>query len=201
MPRPPITDAQRKTQRRNIRRAASEIYRDAGVHGVSVRAIAERAGVSTGTLYTYFDNLQDLLRSLWLEPVTQANAELERVADKHSDPVDRIVALLESYAEFAADNPDVFRGVLLFVRPSSLPEPDPEPFEDLPLYRLLREAVIEGQESGSVRPEAPDTLVHLLWSGTHGALALPVHLERHVRIEQLDLARAMIPALIRSIEP
>ena len=101
MPRPAATPEQRERQRRRIRQAASEIYAENGPLGVSARAIAQRAGVSTGTLYSYFANLPDLMRSLWMEPVTEAGRELEAVAKAHRSPVKRIQALLTGYVEFA----------------------------------------------------------------------------------------------------
>ena len=76
MPRPALTEEQRRATRRRIRRAASELYAEAGLSRISARAVAERAGVSVGTLYTHFDNLTDLMRSLWRAPVARLYEEM-----------------------------------------------------------------------------------------------------------------------------
>jgi len=200
MPRPAATPAQRNLQRARIRRAAAEVHAEKGLLGVSVRAIAVRAGVSTGTIYSYFENLQDLMRSLWAEPVTEANQALETAAREHPKPVERIRALLETYAAFARANPEVYRGALLLVRPESLPKPEVQPLDRLPFHRLLREALCEGQRDGEIRPGDVDEMSQVLWSGLHGAIALPVNLDGYAILSSDALAPAMIDALMRSIE-
>ncbi|MCG8592109.1 MAG: TetR/AcrR family transcriptional regulator [Proteobacteria bacterium] len=200
MPRPAATPEQRERQRRRIRQAASEIYAENGPLGVSARAIAQRAGVSTGTLYSYFANLPDLMRSLWMEPVTEAGRELEAVAKAHRSPVKRIQALLTGYVEFARANPDVFRGALLFVRPPSLPKPEALPLHDLPFHRLLCTAIREGQLRGKIRRGNAEEMAQLLWAGLHGALALPINMDAYEIVPQEKLTAAMIRALMRSIE-
>ena len=90
MARPRATEEQREAQRQRIRAAAREIYESSGgAERVSIRRVAARAGVSQGTIYSYFTDRTELLRSLWLEPVQEASRGLERVAAEISDPVER----------------------------------------------------------------------------------------------------------------
>ena len=199
MPRPAASPEQRREQRERIRRAAAEVYADAGPQGVSARAIAVRAGVSTGTLYSYFTNLQELMRSLWLEPVAKANRELEAVARAHSDPLARIRALLDAYARFALTNPEVYRGALLFVRPDAHEKPERQPLAALPFPRLLCEALREGQLRGLVRPGEVDELAQLLWAGLHGAIGLSTNVDLYAIEPAERLAPPMIDLLLDSI--
>ena len=201
MARPRATPEQREQQRRRIRRAAAEVYREHGIGGFTVRAIAERAGISTGALYSYFENLHELLRSLWTEPVAAANERLEALAAAEPDPLRRIAAILEGYADFARREPEIYRSLLLFVRPSALPPPEVQPADAAPVHRLLREAIAEGQAAGVVREGDPSQLAQVLWAGVHGALGLPQNLEGFELDEPQRLAAAMIPALLRSIRP
>ena len=85
MGRPAATDAQRDEQRNRIRRAAAELYQEGGTPALSVRAIARRAGVSTGLLYSYFTDLSELLRSLWLRPVAEFGREVDALAAAEPD--------------------------------------------------------------------------------------------------------------------
>ncbi|MEM7020206.1 MAG: TetR family transcriptional regulator [Pseudomonadota bacterium] len=155
MPRTAATPEQRQQVRRKIRRAAAEIYAENGIMGVSVRAIAKRAGISTGTLYSYYANLQDLMRSLWQAPVAKSNLQLQEVAKAHSEPTERIRALLEAYMAFAFENEDTHRGALLFVRPTNLPSPKKRPLTEQVFHQLLRTAIQEGQAQGLNMPWAP----------------------------------------------
>ena len=200
MARPAATPEQREEQRQRIRRAAVEVHAEKGLQGVSVRAIAQRAGVSTGTLYGYYANLQELMRSLWLEPVAEAMRELEAIAARHRRPLRRIRALLEGVAAFAAARPEVFQRAILSVRPEPLPADEVRPLDELPLHRLLRDAVREGQLRGEIRRGDPDELAQLLWAGLHGALALPVNADLFALRPAEELAPPMIRLLLRSIE-
>ncbi len=199
MARPAASPEQRAEQRGLIRRAAAEIHAEKGIAGISARAVAVRAGVSTGTIYRYFGSLQELMRSFWTEPVAKANETLEAAARAHPDPLTRIEALLTTYADFAHTNPEVYRGAFLFVRPESLGSPDAEPLDALPFHRLLCDAIREAQIAGQVRREDADEMAQLLWAGLHGALSLPIHIDLYAVAPSETLAPAMIRGLIRSI--
>lgn len=200
MARPAASPEERARQRRRIRRAAADLHAESGLLSITVRAVAKRAGVSTGTIYSYFSGLQELMRSLWQEPVAQAERELEAVARSHRDPVERIAALLETYARFAFEHPDVHRGALLFVRPTSVEKPDVQPLADLALPRLLRAALQEGQRRGEIISGDVDQLAQLVWAGVHGALALPVNADAYAVAPATELAPAMIRMIMRAIQ-
>ncbi len=201
MARPAATDAQRREQRDRIRRAAAEIYQEGGLPALSVRAVAKRAGVSTGLLYSYFDGLSELMRTLWIRPVGEFGRLIEAIAADEPDPLARIEALLLAYVQWAEANPDVYRGVLLFVRPPNAEAPPTRPVADLALPRVIAAAIEEGQRAGLVRPGHPMELAQALWAGAHGALALPVNIHRYDITPAAELAPVVIAALLRSLEP
>ena len=201
MPRPPATDEDRARERRRIRRAAAAIHRERGISAVTVRAVAERAGISTGKIYSYYGGLGELMRSLWTEPVARLNERFESIAIATPDPVERIEALLGAYLDFARSNEETYRGAFLFVRPTSLTPPERRPAGDVPLLRLLAEAIADGQAAGSIRPGRPDRLAELLWAGLHGAVALPINADLYAIDEDRRLGPAMVDLLISALRP
>ena len=201
MPRKPVTPEQREETRQRLRRAAGEVYNENGVHGVSVRAVAERAGVSTGTLYRYFEGLDDLMRSLWTAPVARWNQRLEEVAKANPNPIRRLRALFETYARFAIEEHEVYRGTLLFVRPQRLPKPERRPLREFAFYELVSHALREGQARGQVRRGNVDLLAQTCWAALHGTAAIPINLDRAAFAPPEELFRATIRNLLRSLEP
>ncbi len=201
MGRPSATPEQRKQQRNKIRAAAADIYQEEGLTGLSVRAVAKRAGVSTGLLYSYFTDVSDLLRSLWLRPVAEFGRRVVAIEETQPDPRKRIEALLTAYVAWAHEHPDVYRGVLLLVRPPGPEQLDVEPVASLPLCRALRDAIAEGQRQGSVAGGDPDLLAQTLWAGAHGAIALPVNLDRFDVAPSSQLGPLMIATLMASLTP
>ncbi len=199
MARPAATEAERSEQRQRIRRAAAELYQAEGPPALSVRAIAKRAGMSTGLLYSHFASLSDLLRTLWMGPIADLGRSLADVEAAQADPVARIGQLLHTYIDFVVDHPDVHRGLLLFVRPPTSPAPEAGDPDGLVLHAALRRAVAEAQAQGTVREDDPTVLAELLWSGVHGALALPVNTDTYALTDGAELAREMVATLLLSL--
>lgn len=178
MPRPALTDEQRKAIRRNIREAASKLYTEKGTTNVSVRAVAQQAGVSVGTVYSHFGSLSELLQSLWRQPVGRLVQQMAQLAQEHDDPEERLEILLNAYVRFALSKPQVFRSAFLFVRPESVEPPEQVALSDDRFFGLLRQAISDGQRDQRFRDGDPDVLTQLVISAVHGALALPINLHR-----------------------
>ncbi|MDP1632377.1 MAG: TetR/AcrR family transcriptional regulator [Caulobacter sp.] len=196
MPRKPASEEQRQAVRKRIQKAAAKLFADEGAAGVSARAIAGRAGVSVGTLYAYFSDLQGLMQSLWMEPVAHIDVLFTQVARENADPVQRLRALLGAYAEFALKNPELYRGAFLFVRPKVLPAPEKAALESAVFPGLLIDAVRDGQSAGLLRSGDPRRLAQIFWAGLHGCLALPVNFDRLAFDEAGPLARDVIDMLM-----
>lgn len=199
MPRKPATDAERDAARRRLQKAAAGLYAELGATGVSARAIAARAGVSVGTIYTYFGSLQGLMQSLWMQPVEAINRRLERLAAATPDPVARLRTLLEGYSEVARERPDLFRGAFLFVRPGVLPTPDKAPLDETPFAALLMGAIREGQAAGAIRAGDPRRLAQVAWAAVHGGLGLPVNFDRVDLDEPAALAADIVDLVLTSL--
>lgn len=199
MARPVASEEERDAQRHRIRRAASELHAEGGLQAVSVRAVAKRAGVSTGLLYSYYANLSDLMRSLWMVPIAELGRSLATVESDEPDPIKRLERLLETFIDFTIANEETHRGLLLFVRPpDSATELNRDP-DELMLFSSLRRAIEAGQSEGVIRNGNPRLLAQLLWSGIHGALALPINLDTYDLGDGPAVATDMVSALIASI--
>lgn len=200
MPRPALTDEQRRATRRRIRDAAARLHAQVGLSGVSARAVAEQAGVSVGTLYSYFDSLSELLQSLWRAPAARLIAELEGVSAATTHPADGLRALLETYVRFAADNASVFRGAFLFVRPESVAAPPQVALDEDRFFQVFRQAIVDGQNQGDFRAGDPDALTQTVLSAVHGALALPVNMHRLALDPSPRIPQQMIDAMLEWLQ-
>ncbi len=199
MARPKATPEQRAEVRRSIQRAAAELYREDGLAGVSARAVARKAGVSVGTIYSYFGDLAGLGQSLWEGRVAKQEDMFRRVAEAHEDPLDRIEALLDAYLQFGIEQHELYRSVLLFVRPEGMETPETQPVSAFAFPTLLQAAIEEGQAAGTVQNGDAANLAQLLWSGVHGAIALPINLARVDLKPVKSLRDEAIAALMRMV--
>ena len=201
MARPKASPEQRAQVRRSIQQAASDLYRAEGLSAISARAVATKAGVSVGTIYSYFGDLTGLMQSLWTGPISALEDDLRALAQRVSDPKARIEALLRAYLAFGVEQSVLYRNALMFVRPSALGTPEKQPLDQFAFPTLLRAALVQGQSDGVIISEDPDKLVQTLWAGVHGALALPVNLDRVALQPAADISDVFIRALMRALEP
>ncbi|MDB9917844.1 TetR/AcrR family transcriptional regulator [Pseudomonadales bacterium] len=196
MPRPLLTEAQRKETRKAIRAAAAKLYSENGLKDISARAVADAAGVSVGTIYSHFGSLAELMQSLWRQPVSGLISELIEKTAAITDPEERLRSLLTDYIGFSEDQNSVFRGAFLFVRPEAHEPPPQVALENDRFYGLFRNAILEGQRLGKFREGDADEFAQLVWSGVHGALALPVNFHRLALDKTRRPAEQMIDLLI-----
>ena len=200
MPRTQATPEQKEEARRVIRQAAADVYNSVGPGGVSVRAIAKEAGVSVGTIYTYFGNLQGLMESLWSGPVQRYIDQLNAIAQKHTDPIKRIEALMKSYVKFANDNSEIYRGVFLFVRPLGQAIKDKTPADEAVFASLVIEAIKDGQKSGQIVSGNPSDIAKMIWGSLHGCIALPHNFGRSEFGDMNPVLKRLIKTTISSIQ-
>lgn len=200
MPRTQATPEQKEEARRVIRQAAADVYNSVGIGGVSVRAIAKKAGVSVGTIYTYFGSLQGLMESLWSGPVQRYIDQLNSIAAAHADPVKRIEALMRSYVEFAWENVEIYRGVFLFVRPLGQAIKDKTPAEEAVFASLVIAAIKNGQKSGQITAGDPTEITMMIWGSLHGCIALPHNFGRSDFGDTAPILERLIDTTIASIQ-
>ena len=162
-----------------VRRAAAEqaivesardILAEQGMDSLSMRSVAERVGISATAIYHYFENKDDLVGRVVQQGFRQFGAYLDTVANQHRrGSLERVRAIGQGYLQFALEHQAYFR--VLF----GLHQQHPHALEDLPEdggYRLLRQAVQDAMEAGTMRRVDPDLMVMYLWSLAHGLLTI-----------------------------
>jgi TetR/AcrR family transcriptional regulator, cholesterol catabolism regulator len=83
--------------------AAAAQVREAGYPGLTIRLVAKRAGVSSGTAYNYFSSKEHLVASLFLRWL----ADLPQRAADPADPAPlRVSQVLQSIADLAGPSPN-----------------------------------------------------------------------------------------------
>lgn len=155
----------------SIVEAARDIVATEGMAALSMRAVAERVGVSATALYHYFDGKQALVDRVVKTGFRRIREYLEEAAQGHPrGSFDRLVALGEAYVRFALENREYFR--VIFGTHAG----HPKVIDDLPVsggFDLLRECLVNGMASGAIRPHPnPDLVAIYLWSLVHGLVTL-----------------------------
>jgi AcrR family transcriptional regulator len=117
--------ARRRSARDAIVEAAWTLVREQGLAGLSLRDLARRAGISTPTVYAYFDSKNAIYDAMFGAAAAQF---ADRMAEPYQceDPRELLVAGSRRFAEFCAS--DLERYQLLFQRCVPGFEPSPQSY-------------------------------------------------------------------------
>ena len=92
--------------------ALQQLLLDPDAGGVSVPQLVERAGVSQGTFYNYFDSLADAIDAVGMLLLLEHSRVLAEVVAGAADPVDVISRSAKQTLMLFAHRPDI--GLLMF---------------------------------------------------------------------------------------
>jgi AcrR family transcriptional regulator len=95
--------------RQELLKAANHALEEVGFEHLSIRKLAQTAGVSPGAPYRHFETREDLLFSLALDGAAVLASAYERAAIEKSCPDDRLRAICSSYLDLARKSPQLFR--------------------------------------------------------------------------------------------
>ena len=162
--------------RDNIVAAALELFRESGFERTTMRAIADRAGVSVGNAYYYFSSKDELVQGFYDQLVDEHRAMALPALDGRTELGDRLATTLRAWI-VVAEPYRSFAGRFFAV--AAQPDNPLSPFsaESHP----AREAAIElyrqvlGGSTAKVDPELARELPELLWLYHLGVVLFWVH--------------------------
>jgi AcrR family transcriptional regulator len=149
--------------------SARAMLDEQGLEGLTLRAIARRAGVSHGAPLRHFPTLAALLSAVAAEGFRELIATVDAQLDALPAPAtarDRLNASGRAYVTFAIANPGVFT---VMFRPERLDVTDPEfASAGFDSFQQLQDIVEETQREG-FHPDVDVTrLASVMWTTMHG---------------------------------
>ena len=174
--------------RNTLREAARAILEEEGLAGLSLRAVARRAGVSHAAPYRHYPNHEALLVELSIEGFDELRREIAAAASAPAQEDERIAAIGAAYMRFAARRPALVR--LMFG--PQLPNRDS-------FTELAAAADAIGVEIGTA---LGDTALGLaVWAAVHGLAMLILEnvIDLGQRRSGLDVLPSRAAILLRSL--
>ena len=92
--------------------AAKKVFSERGYHNAQISHIIDEAGVARGTFYLYFKSKEEIFKEL-LEEVVAELKERIKVIDLSQDPKEQVIENIASVIEFALEERELARIVLL----------------------------------------------------------------------------------------
>jgi AcrR family transcriptional regulator len=149
-------DANKEQTKRQILKAALELFRERGLDGTTTKQISKRAGIAEGTLFNYFKTKEDLALYFFQKETNdlvewfQANERLQKAGlpEKLFAIVHRQLEYIEPYEDFI--------GAVFFraLQPSSKLNPLSLESQELRIkyLRFIREVLAEAEEKEEIPP-------------------------------------------------
>lgn len=161
--------------RRAILGAARELFVERGYEAVTMREIAKRIEYSPTAIYLHFADKKAVMEAICDQDFLALAQRFQKVATI-ADPIERMKAAGQAYAEFGLRHPHHYQ--LMFLTPHPPHDPAESAIEhgnpDQDGYAFLRWTVSEAIAAGRLRPELddPDLISQLVWGSLHGIVSL-----------------------------
>lgn len=149
--------------------ATGQVFTDGGVARTSTTRVAERAGVSVGSLYQYFPDKKALIAAFFERRLEQEAAWAARVAareDLRASPRALIVGATEEMLRLYREDRALYRGV---VEALPMMEQTPEVQEGLARMVALIAAALSAFPD-TLRGRDPELLATMVFHGLRGAM-------------------------------
>lgn len=151
---------------------ATELLSEDGLHALSLRKMAQRAGVSHNAPYMHFADKEAVLVAIAEEGFRLLEVDVESaIAQSGSSTREQLIVASQAYVRFALGHPD---HVQVMFRPvDGAKHPNLVKASQSSLNRLF-ELVKSGQENGELNSGDTQAMTKAIWAMAHGISAISI---------------------------
>jgi AcrR family transcriptional regulator len=154
--------------------AGADILSKEGIGSLSLRKVAQRAGVSHAAPYAHFTDKQALIAAISTEGYRRLQQVVKAAVDRHEgEPGAQLVAASWAYVKFALESPDYFKVTLSGVVEMEKQYPAFVEISHQSFDMVV--ALVEACQRGGVLSQGPsDVAAVSVWSLIHGLASLVI---------------------------
>lgn len=153
-------------------KAGVEILSKDGIEGLSLRKVAQKAGVSHSAPYAHFPDKQSLIAAISTEGFNQLYAELDAaILANPKSPKKQLQQGARAYVQFALNNADTFKIMFSGVLEK---EKDYPAFVEISskTFERVVDVVRACQDVGVLRAVSAEMMAIAVWGQVHGIISL-----------------------------
>ena len=187
--------------RRALLLAARQLVDQGGSAALTLRAAAQRAGVSPAAPYRHFEDRDALLAAVLAEAFRELAIATESARVAATTPIDRYLAVGRAYLEFADSHPQLYR---LMFGPECNKLQHPDLLEaGQEAFAVVLRAAQECNAAGMTGTHSADDVAMAGWSVVHGLATLHADgvLGRITQRPLPDVAQSLFAILVNGIAP
>ncbi len=171
-------EREKESRRLEIIHAAEKVIFSKGFDNTTMDEIAKEAELSKGTIYLYFQSKLEVYLAIIKKSMSLLKDYFRDAVKKESIGILKVRAIGEAYIKFNKDYPNYYSALIYFGsikidENTTLQNELSVLQKNLDMMEILTNAIQEGIEDGSIRPEVePNKTALLLWGETSGLLQL-----------------------------
>ncbi|MCK9247398.1 MAG: TetR/AcrR family transcriptional regulator [Solirubrobacteraceae bacterium] len=188
-------ERRRARTRAAILEAAEEAFRRDGFHAARIDEIAERAGLSVGSIYVHFAGKHDLYLALVDRALELFERYMAQIDDPSFTPLQRVLAGGDAYLRFHHDHPGAFRFITFRSAGSDGAPADADTDRRVQervgaLLDRFSTAIDDAVAAGEARPVDARLLTRFLWGAWNGVVGLELQ-PGGLRLAEDDISAAL----------
>ncbi|MGE7946351.1 TetR/AcrR family transcriptional regulator [Lysinibacillus sp. NPDC093688] len=183
-------DEKKKRKRSTILNAAIKLYSDTGFAETKVADIAKEAGVSFGTVFTYFDSKEALYESAILEPLKEIKPYFIEVGEHFKgEPLEVVKEMIDCHVQLFSMRSEYLR---LIQQVLARPDRFPKLFKELDDFvKVFKDSIYpvieEGQRLGYFYEESPSLIAESYFSILNGMRL--TFIDEYTNVMRQDISR------------
>jgi AcrR family transcriptional regulator len=178
-------------------KSASDLLAAEGPGALTVRRIANEAGVSTMNVYSRFGGKDGVVEHLFVEGFRLLGDGMRSIGDS-GDSVADMVSCGLAYRRFAIDHPTLYSVMFDRVVPDFVPGIEAQVLAGSTLG-LLAERIERAMSAGALRRADPLPTAALVWATCHGVVSLELKGVAPVSIDWPDVYDRALKTLIAGL--
>ncbi len=152
--------------------AGVEILSKEGMEGLSLRKVAQRAGVSHSAPYSHFPDKQSLVAAISTEGFNQLYSELDAAILAYpKNPRKQLQEGIRAYVQFALNNTDTFKIMFSGALEKEKEYPSFVAISSKTFQRVV-DVVRACQEAGLLHSSSAEMMAVAVWGQVHGIVSL-----------------------------
>lgn len=188
-----LRETRKQATRARVLAAARDLFEEVGYEAATIRVMAARAGVATGSVFTTFDTKRAILQAAMAERHDMLHAELSRIIPHlRGSCIDRVRSIMAVHYNFAMERPRLYTAYVAISFDWSISGSDASFGRNPKLRDVLAEVIREGIANGEVRPDLDIELFldvmlanygfNYRHAGVEDAVALTARFDRQVEL-------------------
>ncbi|MBD2411740.1 TetR family transcriptional regulator [Nostoc calcicola FACHB-389] len=173
---------------------ATELLSEEGAHGLSLRKISQRAGVSHNAPYMHFADKEAVLAAIAEEGFRLLSTQVETAINEvNKDTKQQLIAASSAYVNFALEHSNHLQVMFCYYNPEKYPSLIEVSQASLDqLFKIVQ----AGQQDGTLIAGNPHEITKTIWALVHGVAAISIAYESKILLPEKNSAQEVVSTFV-----